>query len=237
MGRESKRVPIDFDWPQGKVWQGFLLPDRLDEARCGTCAGTGYTADALWLSGIAYILAELAGDPTRAERGHALHPWVDNLRQNVSYCHGAGRPTPAFGEFLVGLVGEENGGADRIFGPDVHRVALGLRKAAGLPDKWGWCPECEGHGSTEVYEGQRAEAEAWESTEPPSGDGWQMWETTSEGSPMSPVFATAEELARWLTDTGASTFGYNTASYETWLRIITGQDIAMVQIAPGVVIL
>lgn len=237
MGREAKRVPIDFDWPQGKVWQGFLLPDRLDEARCDTCAGTGYTADAHWLSGIAYILAELAGDPARAERGHALHPWVDDLRRNVSYVYGAGRPTPAFAEFLVGLVGEEAGDVDRMFGADVHRVAAGLRTAAGLPDRWGWCPDCVGHGSTEVYKGQRAEAEAWEPTEPPTGDGWQMWETTSEGSPMSAVFATAEELARWLADTGASIFGDSTAPYEHWLRIITGEDIAMVQIAPGVVIL
>jgi hypothetical protein len=32
---------------------------------------------------------------------------------------------------------------------------------------------------------------------PPEGDGWQAWETVSEGSPCSPVFATAEELIEW----------------------------------------
>ena len=61
------------------------------------------------------------------------------------------------------------------------------------------CARCEGHGSLEAYPGQRAEAEAWECTEPPEGEGWQIWETVSEGSPISPVFETAEQAAQWLT--------------------------------------
>lgn len=39
---------------------------------------------------------------------------------------------------------------------------------------------------------------------------------------MSPVFAAPEELAQWLADTGASSFGYETASYEQWLAFING---------------
>lgn len=50
--------------------------------------------------------------------------------------------------------------------------------------------------------------------------GWCMYETTSEGTPISPVFETPEELARWLADNGASTFGYNTATYDQWLGMI-----------------
>lgn len=61
------------------------------------------------------------------------------------------------------------------------------------------CPTCGGDGTIEAYPGQRADAENWARTDPPSGTGWQLWETTSEGSPVSPVFATGEELARWLT--------------------------------------
>jgi hypothetical protein len=57
--------------------------------------------------------------------------------------------------------------------------------------------------------------------EPPNGDGFQMWETTSEGSPMSPVFATPEELAKWLYDNKASSFGSQTSTYEEWLTMIT----------------
>lgn len=37
-----------------------------------------------------------------------------------------------------------------------------------------------------------------ERREPPSGEGWQVWETVSEGSPVTPVFPTAESLARQL---------------------------------------
>lgn len=65
------------------------------------------------------------------------------------------------------------------------------------------CKTCEGHGTTERYEGQRAEAEEWKPVDPPAGEGWQLWETVSEGSPISPVFTTAEELARWLTTPAA----------------------------------
>lgn len=61
------------------------------------------------------------------------------------------------------------------------------------------CATCGGVGSVEAYPGQRAERDAWKPEEPPTGEGWQLWETVSEGSPVSPVFATDEELARWLT--------------------------------------
>lgn len=44
-----------------------------------------------------------------------------------------------------------------------------------------------------------------------------MYETCSEGTPISPAFATPEELARYLADHGASAFGSTTASYEAWL--------------------
>lgn len=46
---------------------------------------------------------------------------------------------------------------------------------------------------------------------------YMMYETTSEGTPISPAFATPEELARWLADTGASAFGSLTATYQDWL--------------------
>jgi hypothetical protein len=44
-----------------------------------------------------------------------------------------------------------------------------------------------------------------------------MYEETSEGTPISPAFATPEELARWLADNDASAFGGMTATYEDWL--------------------
>lgn len=50
--------------------------------------------------------------------------------------------------------------------------------------------------------------------------GWCMYETTSEGTPLSPVFKTQEELARWLADNGASASGCMTATYDQWLATI-----------------
>ncbi|MCG7507100.1 hypothetical protein [Mesorhizobium retamae] len=51
---------------------------------------------------------------------------------------------------------------------------------------------------------------------------FMMYEDTSEGTPISPAFATPEELAKWLADTGASAFANETATYEQWLRIARG---------------
>lgn len=49
-----------------------------------------------------------------------------------------------------------------------------------------------------------------------------MYEDTSEGTPLSPAFETPEELALWLADNGASSFGHDTATYEQWLPTCRG---------------
>lgn len=49
---------------------------------------------------------------------------------------------------------------------------------------------------------------------------YMMYEDTSEGTPISPAFATPEELAQWLADNNASAFGNMTATYEQWLHTI-----------------
>jgi hypothetical protein len=46
-----------------------------------------------------------------------------------------------------------------------------------------------------------------------------MYESTSEGTPISPAFETPEELARWLADNNASAFGYSGATYDEWLAM------------------
>lgn len=128
MGREIKRVPLDFDWPISWVWPGYMT---------NVCS------------------------------------------EEVSYC----------------LPKEQK--------EDSEKVCEYCRKAAKLANR-----EIKSHGCPEWQVG------------PPQGDGWQMWETTTEGSPISPVFATPEELAQWLADTGASSFGKMTASYKDWLTMI-----------------
>lgn len=58
--------------------------------------------------------------------------------------------------------------------------------------------------------------------EPKPGEGYQLWETVSEGSPISPVFATPEELADWLVVPGNDTSITNGTAREQWLKMIRG---------------
>jgi hypothetical protein len=56
--------------------------------------------------------------------------------------------------------------------------------------------------------------------DPPKGDGYQLWNTTTEGHPMSPVFKTLEELSAWC-ETNATTFADCTASKEKWYEMLS----------------
>lgn len=90
-------------------------------------------------------------------------------------------------------------------------------KRLGIVDE---CGGCGGKGtlwpSTEIEK----RSDEWEPEQPPTGEGYQIWETVSEGSPISPVFATPDELAEWMSlhnrgvDVGTSR--------EQWLKFITG---------------
>jgi hypothetical protein len=51
---------------------------------------------------------------------------------------------------------------------------------------------------------------------------YQMYETYTAGTPISPVMEYPEALARWLVANKASAFGYETACYEAWLQVCRG---------------
>lgn len=51
---------------------------------------------------------------------------------------------------------------------------------------------------------------------------YQMYENTTEGTPKSPVFETAEECARWCADHGVSAFADMAGDYNYWMRVIEG---------------
>jgi len=51
---------------------------------------------------------------------------------------------------------------------------------------------------------------------------YQMYETTSEGTPIGPVLESPEAVAHWCVDNSASAMGGRTASYEAWLRVARG---------------
>ena len=54
---------------------------------------------------------------------------------------------------------------------------------------------------------------------PEEAGAYRMYETTTEGTPISPAFETREALAEWLVD-HASLFGDRFASRDRWMEVI-----------------
>lgn len=99
------------------------------------------------------------------------------------------------------------------------------------------------YNAEEIQEGLR---EGWLKGKPPHYDcdvmpqwpssertHWQMYEDTSEGTPISPVMETPEQLARWLADNGASAFAGQGASYEAWLATIKAGSAPSAMFSPS----
>jgi len=87
----------------------------------------------------------------------------------------------------------------------------------------GWEPISEAYrGQTwEEYDGERPDPKDYMPDWPEDErTHWQMYEDTSEGTPISPVMPDPESLARWLADNDASAFADMTATYEQWLATI-----------------
>lgn len=249
MGREIRRVPLDFDWPLNEIWQGFLMPDKFDEKPCPDCEN-GYSPQAkalfdLWYGYVPFDPETTGSTPLTADTP-AVRAFAErNVKQAPDYYGTGERAIVREAQRLADLwngqwshhLSQEDVDAliegDRLwdftrtwdpekrwqkieppvrptaaevnewslkgFGHDSINASIVVRARCareGVPET---CPTCEGHGGLEAYPGQRAEAEAWTNEEPPKGEGWQLWETVSEGSPISPVFADAEGLAQWLT--------------------------------------
>ena len=203
MGREVKRVPMDFAHPIREIWPGYMNPHYR---ACPDCGGSGQTVAQTQLDSLVNLLM-MAGEPSRG-----WHPYF----YSTPVPHGTEKPAPELREVTSGLAGREPSfmGHDAI---DRWEATKKILRAAGLSEDWGRCQACAGEG---IHPDSFAAYEAWESTEPPVGDGWQMWETTSEGSPISPVCDSPESLARWLADNEASAFGGETATAEQWLAMI-----------------
>ena len=94
-------------------------------------------------------------------------------------------------------------------------------KRLGQPSVCSFCG-----GKAAIWPSPKIEKQSknWKPTNPPKGDGYQLWETVSEGSPISPVFATAEELATYLAFGKNEKWASNDrdTSYEQWMKFING---------------
>ena len=78
------------------------------------------------------------------------------------------------------------------------------------------CTECKGSGIDPLV---KEKYTAWERCDPPKGDGYQLWETTSEGSPCSPVFKTLDELCEYA-ESNCYTFADNKTTKENWKKML-----------------
>lgn len=259
MGRELKRVALDFDWPLHEVWQGFLNPYWQQHIECPHCAGRGSSPEGerlhqLWYGYIEFhpedngsvpftpddpYIREFAtrnvGDLTpvqqllfygraesqerliqvEAERlcglwngqwGHHLSQddvdalWADgrlydfnpNWREN----HNEGVPAPK--------AADVNQWSIRRMGHDSINSWICIRERLKKSGHDEYCKYCDGEGHSWPSEEVKTLYENWEKVEPPAGEGYQVWETVSEGSPISPVFPTKEALISWLLDQGYS---------------------------------
>lgn len=112
---------------------------------------------------------------------------------------------------------------------------LGLYRSYGDGEKWQPIePEDRGLRYTE-YAGERPSPDDYMPDWPEAErTHLMMYEDTSEGTPKSPAFLTPEELARWLADNGASSFGHDTATYEQWLFVCRGGWAPSAVMADGV---
>jgi hypothetical protein len=64
---------------------------------------------------------------------------------------------------------------------------------------------------------------------------FQMYETCTEGTPISPVMDSIEKLAHWLADNKASAFGDSTATYDQWLNTIKAGSAVSAIMTNGVI--
>ena len=80
------------------------------------------------------------------------------------------------------------------------------------------CPRCV-EGRIWPSEKIRKQSARWKATKPPTGEGFQLWETCSEGSPVSPVFATLDDLCGYAA-AHCTTFASHKASAEQWRAML-----------------
>lgn len=271
MGREIKRVALDFVFPLGETWTGYLNPHYSEHVQCPACGGDGASPagrllSSLWYehlhAGAADILARhadtlppalvafaytvLGRSVTLARVEHHRGGWSYHLEEcDVDALLAADRlwdftrvpRTDEQREIVRAKVAA--GGNSWLptsngYRPSAAEVNAWQRRGMGHDSINSWacivaraktyevetgCPACDGNGHVPNAE-LEARIEAWTRTEPPAGEGWQLWQTVSEGGPVSPVFVSPEDLARWISTPGPE-WGRASTTYETALKWIT----------------
>jgi hypothetical protein len=225
MGRELKRVSLDFSWPLGKVWDGYVCPHNPEH--CCACDGTGFNPNTRVIYDSWYNLDDRA--PVEWYR-HLEQADVDALRE-------ADRLS-TWG-FNYDVTAEEINAAtakQHSLLVDSLTQCICVQAKAKREGVFGHCEKCGGEG--EIWPDKETEqlAEDWEGIDPPEGEGYQLWETTSEGSPVSPVFRALDELCEWLAP-NVSVFGGHMLSKDEWVAALKEEFVYYEDKESGVVFL
>lgn len=246
MGRTCKRVPLDFEWGMHKIWVGYINPYRGVD--CPFCKD-GYSKEAQKIRDSIYRMDhddEWIRNPYRTGQYNPkqkVHNMTQDEVDHIMSTYGNDRRK----KIMDDIVKPQFPDAEAIT-PDIFSYIALVNPLFPANLEWelikyhskkeGWdssCPHCNGEGTVYINDEIKRMHDEFDGVEPPAGEGYQMWETTTEGSPVSPVFKTPEELAEYCERAGVSWFGHRTASKDDWLRVINDSIPASIQIAPGVI--
>ena len=216
MGREVKRVSMDFDWPLNLIWKGYLNPYTPEE--CKVCGGSGLNKETRQLSDDWYDFGDTGRKWMYNLTDHEIQALLDSNRL-VDLTHYWKE-----GEGWVRIEGytptaeEVNAWAQKGIGHDSFNRWICVEARAKKLGILGYCPMCNGKGHYWCDDSYQKLYEGWEPIEPPEGEGIQIWENVSEGSPVSPVFDNKEELAQWMVDNNTSIL--HNSTYDDWMAFL-----------------
>jgi hypothetical protein len=232
MGRELKRVPLDFKFPIGQIWTGYINP-YTPPAPCKACDRTGFNPATRRLEEDFYgrgqegwqhsITQDEVAALVTAGRLHDLAcTWTPRKQNEDGTWSGGWEPKlTETGEQYMPTAEEVNHWSrTEPMGHDgVNRWILVETRAKRL-GIYGKCEYCNGEGELPIPDPKIAKLyEEWEKSNPPSGEGYQLWSTTTEGHPLSPVFATLDDLCEWC-EPNATTFASMRASAASWKQML-----------------
>lgn len=284
MGRRLMRVPLDFNWPRGKVWGGYINPFSSQSIKCVDCDGTGSAPDAKrfhdeWY-GNAPFDAKAYGSTPLTLGSPVLQAFARRQIERTPEFYGTGetavqREARRLFDLWRGqwchqlaqvdvdalVAGERLWNFTRVARTPEQKEIVRAKAASGenswLPESNGYtptaaevndwsiagfghdsinswvcvtarcvregvpstCSRCNGEGSLWPSAAIEKQCEEWTREEPPMGEGYQLWETTSEGSPNSPVFATLDALCVWC-GKFATVSGNATANAAKWREML-----------------
>lgn len=245
MGRELKRVPLNFNWPIRQTWKGYLCPYHSQP--CSNCNSTGYNEEtkkindewynsdgsAEWINlpnGRRYNNNQWSNHITDVEVKALLKagrlmdfthvPRTKKQRMDVKKkIASGGNSWLPYNNGYIPTADEVNKWNRESIGHDGINMWICVEARAKHLGVYGFCDICNGEG--EIWQNDKIKkfSDKWTRIEPRKGKGYQLWETTSEGSPNSPVFKTFDELCEWCED-NATTFGSHKTTKENWKKML-----------------